>query len=78
MRKASITMSWLAEAKATTIAHRAVTPGLVEGSVWPSMMSEMISAICVTSAQLRRRPSRRVSQGTGAWSMIGAQTNLKL
>ena len=71
-------MSWLADRNATTKAAIAVSQGSTVGSVWPMKKIAIASRICVSSSQLRRRPSRRVSTGSGTWSMIGDHRNLKV
>ena len=73
-----MTMSWLADRKATTTAHSAIRPGSVRGSVRPSARIAAASSACSVSAQPRRRPKARVIHGSGRRSMNGDHTNLKL
>ena len=73
-----MTMSWLADRKATTIAASTVIHGSMSGSVKPSQRIASASAAWITSAQPRRRPSRVVIPGSGSRSMTGAHRNLKL
>ena len=74
MRYASMTMSWLAERKATTTAASAVHQGSTAGSVKPMARMASASATWMMIAQPRRRPRK----GGRIWSSSGAQRNLKL
>ncbi len=73
-----MTMSWLADRKATTTAAKAVPTGSVFGSVIPSASIAAPSRNWIVSAQLRRRPSRRVRTGIGNRSISGDHRNLRL
>jgi hypothetical protein len=73
-------MSWVAAEKPSSTAARAMWVRLLPpwaGSM--AAMSRMAPAMAswATSSQARRRPSQRVSSGSGKRSMSGAQTNLK-
>ena len=70
-----MTMSWLAEQKATMTANRAVHHNSVTGFVDPSASSASAKQAWVTSAQPRRRPHRRVTTGRRSRSISGAQAN---
>ncbi|CEG10660.1 hypothetical protein BN961_04101 [Afipia felis] len=74
-RKASITMSCVAEAAATNSAASATPSGLV-GSLSASSTMATISSNWEKISQARRRPSRRVRIGTCSASTRGAQKNL--
>ena len=69
-------MSWLAEANATSTASSATVHGSAAGSPCPIARIAATSAIWVASAQPRRRPSARVSHGSGSRSTTGAHRNL--
>ena len=74
-RKASITMSWVAEAVATRSAPTATSQGAAAGSHSPRNTIAAISSTCEKMSQPRRRPSRRDSTGTSSASTSGAQRN---
>jgi hypothetical protein len=71
-------MSWLADMNATSSAMTAVALRLVAGSVAARPRIARISPTWLSSSQPRRRPSSRVSQGSGTRSIKGAQTNFKV
>ncbi len=73
-----MTMSWLAELKATSTAKKAVSAGAAAGSLVPSSTRLAASASWVTIAQPRRRPRRPSGPGRRIWSISGAQTNFRL
>ena len=73
-----MTMSWLADRKATTTAASAVTPGSDRGSVKPSARIASASAGWIANAQPRRRPRRAVRIGIGNRSIAGDHRNLRL
>ena len=73
-----MTMSWLADKKATTTAATAVTPGSAFGSVRPSARIASASAGWIAKAQPRRRPRRAVRNGFGSRSIAGDYRNLRL
>src|SRR6476646_6713203 len=72
-RKASMTMSWVADAVATISAAKATSQGALAGSWEPSSRIAAISRICATTSQPRRWPSTRPSTGTSKASTSGAQ-----
>ncbi len=74
-RNASITMSWVADAVATSSAPSATSPGADAGSVRPRNTIATISSTCENTSQPRRRPSKRDSTGTSSASTSGAQMN---
>ena len=74
-RKASTTMSCVAEAVATSSAPSATSPGAAAGSQKPRNTIAAISRSCVNTSQPRRRPSQRDSSGTSSASVSGAQRN---
>ena len=71
-----MTMSWLAEAKATRSAKRAVAPRLAAGSVMPMSAMPASRRLCAASAQPRRRPSLRLRTGSASRSTSGAHSTL--
>jgi hypothetical protein len=74
-RKASITMSWVADAVATRSAPRATSPGATAGSAIPRKAIAAINTSWVSTSQPRRRPSIRDSTGTSTASTRGAHKN---
>ena len=70
-----MTMSWLAEQNATMSASAAVASGSAAGSIEPSATMARMSAACVVTSQLRRRPMSRLSTGTRTASITGAHRN---
>jgi hypothetical protein len=72
MRSASIRMSWLAEAKATSTAAMVVAPGAVAGLVCARARMAATSASCTGTSQPRLRPRR---SGGGSLSSSGAHRN---
>jgi hypothetical protein len=76
MRKASITMSWVAEAVATSSAPSATSQGEAAGSQNAKNAMAAISSSCENTSQPRRRPSSGESSGTSSASTIGAHRNL--
>ena len=76
MRKASTTMSWVADAVATrTAAAKTTSQWNVVGLHSPSRTMVSISNICVNTSQPRRRPSQRENNGASSASVSGAQRN---
>ena len=75
IRQASMTMSWVAETKATKAAKAAITARFRAGSVPDISQRPIISNTCSTIIQLRRCPSRRVRPGTWVRSISGAHRN---
>ena len=73
-----MTMSWLADRKATTTAAIAVAAGSDRGSVRPSARIASASAGWIAYAQPRRRPRRLVTNGIGTRSMTGDHRNFTL
>ncbi len=73
-----MTMSWLADRKATTTAAIAVAAGSLRGSVRPIARIAKASGTWIASAQLRRRPSRAVKNGIGSRSISGDHRNFRL
>src|SRR5215831_10746434 len=73
-----MTMSWLADKKATTTAASAVAAGSDRGSVMPSARIASASPGWIANAQPRRRPRRLVTNGIGMRSMIGDHKNFTL
>lgn len=73
-----MTMSWLAEQKATITASSAVWPGSMRGSTAPRPSSAATSAAWVASSQPRRRPNTRDRTGSGSRSISGAHRNFRL
>ena len=78
MRKASITMSWLADRKATATASAAIATGAAAGSEKPSRRIATASRAWIAISQARRRPKRRPAGAAGMRSISGDQTYLKL
>ena len=74
-RKASITMSCVAEAVATSSAPTATSHGAAAGSQRPRNTIAAISRNCENTSQPRRRPSQRDSTGTSSASTSGAHRN---
>ena len=70
-----MTMSWVAETKATNAAKAAITARFRAGSVPEINHRPIIKSTCSTIIQLRRWPSKRVSTGTVVRSISGAQRN---
>ena len=70
-------MSCVAEEKATSSANTTIHQRSVRGSqnAMPSRPPAMPA--CASSIQERRRPSQRVSSGSGTRSTTGDHTNLK-
>src|ERR1700755_430562 len=62
-RKASTTMSCVAEAVATSSAPKATKPGATAGLQEPRKTIAAISRICVNNSQRRRRPEKRRKKG---------------
>ncbi len=77
-RKASTTMSWVAETKATTTAPAATMSGAATGFWKPRKRIAAASSNWVASSQPRRRPSQRESRGTSRASTTGAQRNFSV
>ncbi len=75
MRHASIAMSWVAAQKATNSAHSAMRVTLLDGSLSERLSNPKPIPNCASSIQLRRRPSTRVSSGSGTRSTTGAHRN---
>ena len=73
-----MTMSWLAEVKATMIANSAVIAGSSAGDVEARPRMAAINATWVVTAQARRRPRRALRTGNGTRSTRGAHRNLKV
>ena len=73
-----MTTSWLADRNATATAASATRPGETSGSQNAIAISANASSAWIASAQLRRRPSARVSTGIGTRSITGAQRNFRL
>ena len=71
-----MTMSCVADVKATSSAPRPTISGADTGSRVPRNRMAAIKASCEATSQPRRRPSRAVSHGTGRASTIGAHRNL--
>jgi hypothetical protein len=71
-----MTMSWVAEAKATARANSARLTSWVVGSenAMPASAAMMVS--WENSIQLRRRPIQRDSQGSGSRSTSGDHSHL--
>ena len=74
-RKASTTMSCVADAVATSSAPSATSAGATAGLQEPRNTIAAISRICVNTSQPRRRPSQRPSSGTSSASVSGAHRN---
>ena len=72
-------MSWLAEHERDEQRHDG---GRLEvwspDRSWPRPKIARISPTWLSSSQPRRRPSSRVSHGSGTRSIKGAQTNFKV
>ena len=77
-RKASTTMSCVAEAVATISAPSAIIAGAATGSHDAEQDDRRDQRNCVNISQPRRRPSQRDRIGTSKASMIGAHRNLKV
>jgi hypothetical protein len=75
-RKASMTMSWVAEAVATRSAAIATISGARTGSWKPRNRIAAMSRIWVNTSQPRRWPSSRPRNGTPKASTTGAHRNL--
>ena len=73
-----MTMSWLAEKKATRRAKNAVPAGFSAGLVDAMATIDAISAAWVAMAQPRRRPSSRPRTGSVIRSITGAHRNLNV
>ncbi|BBK33882.1 hypothetical protein STHU_45160 [Allostella humosa] len=73
-----MTMSWVADRKATASAAMAVSAGSTAGSVRPSRAMAAMRAAWTASVQPRRRPKRPVRTGRGRLSTSGAQRNFRL
>ena len=58
-------MSWVAEAKASRVAHRATRHSSLDGSVLPSPSMVTMSSSCENTSQPRRWPSSVVNGGSG-------------
>ena len=70
-------MSCVAEPKATASAHQTMGASASWGSLNAMPTKPAITSPCDSSSQLRRRPSQRVSSGSGSRSTSGDQTHLK-
>ncbi len=70
-------MSCVAEPKATASAHHTSGVSETRGSLNAMPHSPATMSICANSSQPRRRPSQRVSSGSGMRSTSGDQTHLK-
>ena len=73
-----MTMSWLADRKATMTAAIAVAAGSLRGSVMPIARIAKANGIWIANAQPRRRPSRAVRNGIGRRSISGDHRNFRL
>ena len=76
MRKASMTMSCVAEAVATSSAPSATSQGEATGSQKARNAIAAIRRSWEKTSQPRRRPSSGASTGTSSASTIGAHRNL--
>ena len=76
MRNASMTMSCVADAVATSSAPNATSHGALAGLQKARNTMAAISSSCENTSQPRRRPSRRDSTGTSSASTTGAHRNL--
>ena len=77
-RNASITISCVAEAVATSNAPSATINGERAGSVRASSRIAAINSSCVSTSRPRRRPNTRDSSGIGTLSISGAQRNFSV
>ena len=75
-RKASTTMSCVAEAVATRSAPNATTKAGPDGSQSAKKTIAAINKNCESRSQPRRRPNSRDRIGTSSASISGAQANL--
>ena len=73
-----MTMSWLADRKATTKAIAAIKGRFSRGSPVPRMAIDSASRHWIASIQPRRRPSQRVSSGSESWSINGDHRNFSV
>ena len=77
-RKASTTMSWVAEAVATASAAIATMKAETAGSHKPRNTIAAISQACENNSQARRRPKSFDNTGRSSASTSGAHKNLML
>ena len=70
-------MSCVAEPQATASAQPTMGPSAWRGSANAMPTSPATTTACANSSQLRRRPSQRVSSGSGSRSTSGAHSHLK-
>ena len=76
MRQASMATSCVAEENATRSASAAICARSTDGSVRDIPSRPMPMPIIASSIHERRRPSRRVSTGSGSRSTTGAHNTL--
>ena len=73
-----MTMSWVADRKAVTIAQKAKSPRWSSGWLAPSIHTDTNRSAWMKNSQARRCPTSRVSTGKRSRSISGAQRNLSV